>query len=156
MTLTVALEPDPDERRRVQRHLTTRLPEWFDQTGSSVRYAAQAERLPGFVARLDGEPRGLLLLKPHGGSTAEIYWLGVDPNCHRSGVGRALVDAACDAARAENRDLLFVWTLDPSVDYEPYARTRRFYEAMGFRYVLLEHVPDERNPLGLYMRRLAD
>jgi len=155
MTPIVALEPDPNERRRIQQHLTALLPEWFDQTGSSVRYAAQAERLPGFVAQLDGEPKGLLLFKRHAGRTAEIYWLGVDPACHRAGIGRALVSAACAAARADSRDLLFVWTLDPSFDYEPYERMRRFYEAMGFRYVLSEHVPDERNPLGLYMKRLA-
>ena len=156
MDLSVAFETDPAQRRQLQRRLTALLPEWFDQNGSSVRYAAQAERLAGYVARLDGEPKGLLLYKKHGPLSAEIYWLGVDPACHRSGVGRALVDAACTAARADKLRLLFVWTLDPSVADEPYARTRRFYEAMGFRYVLSEHAPKEVNPLGLYLKHLAD
>ena len=49
---------------------------------------------------------------------------------------------------------LFVQTLHPGAVYEPYARTRRFYEALGFRYVLEPQAPDAANPLAIYMKPL--
>src|SRR5207253_2739396 len=76
-------------KRRLQEHLSALLPEWFAQSDSNLKYAAQSEVLSGYVARLDGEPKGLLLLKKHSAISAEIYWLGVDPRCHRRGLGRA-------------------------------------------------------------------
>ena len=42
-----------------------------------MRYASQAEILPAWVANVDGKDGGLLLLKRHGGHSAEIYWMGV-------------------------------------------------------------------------------
>jgi ribosomal protein S18 acetylase RimI-like enzyme len=154
MMLTVSLETDRLAKRRIQEHLSSLLPQWFGKSDANLKYAAQAELLPGYVARLDGEPKGLLLYKTHSAVSAEIYWLGVDPRCHRSGIGRALVEAACGAATSDGVKFLFVCTLHPSRDYEPYQRTRRFYEAMGFRYVLEEQFPDEKNPLAFYMKFL--
>ena len=101
-----------------------------------------------------GEPKGLLLLKKCSAISAEVYWLGVDPTHHRSGIGRALVDAACQAVRSDGIQYMFVATLHPSAAYEPYERTQRFYDAMGFRYVLEEQFPDEENPMAFYMKPL--
>jgi GNAT superfamily N-acetyltransferase len=154
MTLSIALEPDPWRKRQLQEQLTARLPAWFGLPAANRAYAEQAEKLPGFIARIDGVPRGLLLLDRHSAIGVEIHWMGVDPDCHRAGVGRALVEAACEAARADDAEVIFVHTLHPSVVYEPYARTRRFYEAIGFRPVPGESVPDRDNPLALYRKRL--
>jgi hypothetical protein len=50
---------------------------------------------------------------------------------------------------------LFVATLHPNVPYEPYWRTRRFYEAMGFVYVLEEQFPaNPENPIAYYLKQL--
>jgi ribosomal protein S18 acetylase RimI-like enzyme len=152
--LTVALETDPFAKRRLQERLTALLPQWFGRAAANRKYAAQSEILPGYVAQLDGNPKGLLLYKRYSGVSAEIYWLGVDPHFHRSGVGRALVDAAAGDAASDGVRFLFLFTLHPSVDYEPYRRTRLFYEAMGFRYVLEEQFPDETSPLAVYMKQL--
>jgi GNAT superfamily N-acetyltransferase len=154
--LAVSLEADRFAKRSLQEHLSALLPEWFAQSDSNLKYAAQSEVLSGYVARLDGEPRGLLLLKKHSAISAEIYWLGVDPRCHRRGIGRALVEAACEAARSVGEKFLFVCTLYPGAAYEPYRRTRLFYEAMGFQYVLQEPFPDETNPLAFYMKCLLN
>lgn len=154
MTLSISLETDPRRKRQLQEQLAAGLLAWFGQRAANLAYAAQAERLPGFVACVDGIARGMMLLKKHSDISAEIYWLGVAPDHHRSGIGRALVDAACDAAKTDKANFLFVQTLHPGTTYEPYQRTGRFYEAMGFRYVLEEQFPDKANPLALYMKCL--
>jgi GNAT superfamily N-acetyltransferase len=74
--------------------------------------------------------------------------MAVTPARHRQGVGRALVRAASEAARAGGTKYLFVATLHPDDPYEPYRRTREFYESMGFVYVLEEQFPaDPNNPI---------
>ena len=154
MPLSISLEADPRRKRQLQEQLTAGLPEWFGQPAANRAYAEQSERLPGYVARVDGAPRGLLLLKTHSPVSAEIYWMGVDRACHHSGIGRALVEAACAAARQDKALFMFVQTLHGRIAYEPYARTRRFYEALGFRYMLEAQGTDETNPLALYRKRL--
>lgn len=153
--IDVSIEYDPSRKREIQRNLTASLPEWFGDAEANRHYASQAEILTGYVARLDGNVRGMLLLKAYGRTSIEIYWLGVDPDRHRLGVGRALVDAACTAAQADGVKFVFVSTLHPRESYAPYQRTLQFYEAMGFRYVLEEQMPKDRNPLAYFIRQLG-
>jgi GNAT superfamily N-acetyltransferase len=153
--LNVFLEPSPARKRDLQERLTAELPGWFGNADSNARYALQAEVLDGYVAESEGVPRGLLLLKQSSSVSAEIYWMAVDPVCHRLGIGRALVEAAVEAVRTQGVRYLFVATLHPAIPYEPYQRTRRFYEAMGFACVLEEQSPaDPASPLGYYLRQL--
>ena len=86
----------------------------------------QAETLEAWVAGYDGRAVGLLLLKRHSGVSAEVYWLGVDPDHHRRGIGRALVGALERRLREEKAKFLFVMTLHPDDPYEPYRLTRAF------------------------------
>jgi GNAT superfamily N-acetyltransferase len=153
--MEITLENSPAVKRGIQQSLTALLPEWFGLADANRHYAAQAEILPGYVARIAGESKGLLLLKTHSAISAEVYWLGVDPSCHRCGIGRALMKAASDAALRDGAKFMFVATLHPGIAYEPYRRTRRFYESLGFQYVLEEQFPDEDNPLGYYMKALS-
>jgi GNAT superfamily N-acetyltransferase len=155
MSLSIALEPDPRRKRQVLERLTAGLPEWFGRPDANRAYAEAAETLRGWMAHVDGEPRGLLLLKRHGPVSAEIYWMGVDRACHRCGIGRALVEAAGAGARRDGLAYLFVHTLHPRVRDEAYERTRLFYEALGFQYVLEEQFPTATNPLAVYMKSLS-
>ncbi|HKD62020.1 MAG TPA: hypothetical protein VKB47_16275, partial [Terracidiphilus sp.] len=60
-----------------------------------------------------------------------------------------------EAVRSQGVKYLFVATLNPAIPYEPYERTRRFYEAMGFEYVLEEQFPANlASPLGYYLKQL--
>jgi ribosomal protein S18 acetylase RimI-like enzyme len=148
MGVSVAREEDPAASRRLLETLTARLPEWFAQPESNRHYAGQAEILETWVARLDGSARGLLLLKRHGAVGAEIYWLGVDPDHHRQGIGKALIGAIEDRLRQERVKYLVVTTLHADDPYEPYRRTRAFYERLGFELLL------SRDPIAYYLKPL--
>jgi ribosomal protein S18 acetylase RimI-like enzyme len=155
--LSVAQERDSAANRRLLEALTARLPQWFAQAESNRHYAEQAEKLEAWVARLDGQAAGLLLLKRHSAASAEIYWLGVDPGHHRRGVGRALIGALERRLRDEKARFLFVTTLHPEVDYEPYRRTRAFYESIGFELALSSAqgpAGPSSDPLACYLKLL--
>jgi len=111
--------------------LVKSLPQWF--TPDVVEKApADAARLPARVAVNEtGVPVGLVVWKVKG-TEAEIEWIMVAPEFHRQGLGRRLVADLVARLRGTGVTRLVVNTVAPSVDYEPYARTRGFYEAMGF------------------------
>jgi GNAT superfamily N-acetyltransferase len=158
MDVAVACESRPASKRRLIEALTQRLPQWFAQSDANLHYAEQAELLDGWVARIDGQPAGLLLLKRHSPASAEIYWLGVDPDRHRRGIGRALIEAVERRLKDEQARFLFVMTLHPDVDYEPYRRTRAFYGRLGFSLALSTHhgpVGPSRDPLAWYLKLLS-
>lgn len=157
MALEIARETDAQAKRGLIEALTARLPLWFGQPESNRHYAGQAEKLEGWTARRDGQGAGLLLVKRHGPASAEIYWLGVDPDHHRSGIGRALVERVERQLEDEGVKYLLVMTLHPDDPYEPYQRTRRFYEALGFAFVLtMDHGEEgvQDNLLACYLKLL--
>jgi predicted N-acetyltransferase YhbS len=155
VNIIVYRETDPGQKRKLQEHLTRLLPEWFGKAESNAHYAARAEVLDGYVAEVGGVARGLLLLGKNSATSAEIYWMGVDPTLHRKGIGKVLVEAAAAGTKASGVKWFFVATLHPKDTYEPYRRTRSFYEAQGFEFVLEEQFPaDPENPVGWYMRPL--
>lgn len=108
------------------------LPQWFGIPQSNAEYAAAAERELAWVAEDSGKALGLMVLIDHGFAAIEIHLLAVRPDLHRRGVGRALVEQACAVARGLGKAYVTVKTRGPSLPYEPYERTRAFYEAAGF------------------------
>jgi ribosomal protein S18 acetylase RimI-like enzyme len=157
MDITVTQEKEAASSRRLLEALTARLPQWFAQADSNRHYAGQSEILESWVARIGGSPAGLLLLKRHNPASAEIYWLGVDPGHHRRAIGQALVQAVERQLKDEKARHLFVMTLHPDVDYEPYRHTRALYEALGFEFVLTAGqgpTGPSRDPLAWYLKPL--
>jgi GNAT superfamily N-acetyltransferase len=141
------------------------LPAWFGIESALLEYAAAAEELPTFVVRAPGagtpgaepggEVAGFLTLRPTSARAVEVHVMGVRPEHHRRGIGRALVERAAAYARAEGFALLHVKTLAPSDPDPGYAGTRAFYEALGF--VPLEELPQvwgPENPCLLLVRPL--
>ena len=119
------------------------LGEWFTPQGLADM-AIDAPLQGGFVAFAGaGTPVGFILFNVTQG-IGHITWLGVARDHHRRGIGRRLVDRLVSHLRSSGVPELHVDTLGPSVDYEPYARTRAFYAAMGFA----EHrrIPQPDNP----------
>lgn len=107
--------------------------------------ARAAERGPGLVA-LDaaGTLVGFLTVERHFPEAWDITWMAVHPDHHRRGIGRRLVAALIADARDQGVRLLQVKTLADRHPSPEYARTRRFYAALGF--LRLEVLPDLWGP----------
>jgi GNAT superfamily N-acetyltransferase len=109
------------------------LPDWFGIEEAVVDYIKAAAQLPTLVARVNETDAGFLVIKQHNTYAAEIYVMGVLPEYHHQGVGRALVQRAESYLRLMGVEYLQVKTLAATHPDPFYARTRAFYEALGFR-----------------------
>ncbi|HEY5271354.1 MAG TPA: GNAT family N-acetyltransferase [Anaerolineales bacterium] len=131
------------------------LPDWFGMEEAILDYEREIEHLPTFLARADGSVLGFLSLKQHTPYAAEILVMGVHPDVQRGGIGRALVDAAEAHARGLGVEFMQVKTLGSSRPDEGYARTRAFYEVMGFRPLEeFKQIWDENNPCLVMVKRM--
>jgi GNAT superfamily N-acetyltransferase len=108
------------------------LPNWFGMPESNAAYVRNVEALPMFAAENNGVVEGFIALKRMTSFAFEIHVLGVHPELHRKGVGRALLLRAEEYVRATGVRYLTVKTLSASDPDPGYARTRAYYEAMGF------------------------
>lgn len=117
------------------------LPAWFGIDAGLEEMRRAAEREPGFVALMDpGRVIGFLTVRRHFPESWDITWMAVHPDHHRRHIGRQLIDALAEDARDNGVRLLQVKTLadlHPSLEY---ARTRAFYQSLGF--LRLEVLPD--------------
>lgn len=127
---------DPDAVERLLRS----LPDWFGIEESLKEYVEDARSKPTYlaVAPAMNEVLGALLVTQHHRESAEIHLLAVSSEHHRRGIGRALVAAFEADMRTAGVRVLQVKTLGPSRPDEAYARTLRFYLAIG--YVPLEEL----------------
>lgn len=123
------------------------LPQWFGVETALQAYSTEIDRLPTFLACEASHEIGFLSLKQHNRFAAEIYVMGVLPEFHRHGTGRALVEIAQQWLRHQSVEYLQVKTLGPSHPDSDYARTRAFYAAMDFRPLEeFKQIWDENNP----------
>jgi GNAT superfamily N-acetyltransferase len=125
---------------RICEPIIRALPAWFGIEAATNQYIADIEGLPTLLASIDDQVVGFLTLKLHTEYAAEIHVTGVCSEWHRKGVGRALLGEAERHLRQRGIEYLQVKTLSPAHPDKNYARTRDFYQAMGFR--PLEEFPD--------------
>ena len=131
------------------------LPQWFGLEASLAQYVADVDHLPTFLAREADQVLGFLTLKQHTPYAAEVYVMGVQPEAHRRGLGRALMAAAQAWLRQQAVEYLQVKTLGPSHGDPYYAQTRAFYLALGFRPLEeFKQIWNEQNPCLILVQRL--
>ena len=116
----------------IAEQILRRLPQWFGVESALLRYAAEAQTLPTFVAFAADTPIGFINLREHNRDTLEINCIAVAPDRHGSGVGTGLCNAASNWWASRGGRLLQVKTIGPSRENSYYARTRGFYAARGF------------------------
>jgi ribosomal protein S18 acetylase RimI-like enzyme len=109
------------------------LPEWFGIEAAIVHYIEEIDRLPTFLAWNQQQVVGFLSIKRHTDFAAEIYVMAVHPHFHRQGVGKQLVTVAEQVLRQQGIEYLQVKTLGLSRPDPNYAKTRAFYESVGFK-----------------------
>lgn len=109
------------------------LPQWFGMEQSIINYGIDISRMPTFVARVDMATLGFLTLKVNTVYAAEIWVMGVRPEHHRQGIGQALLVMAEQYLCQQGVEYLQVKTISARDDSPNYAKTRSFYEAVGFR-----------------------
>jgi carbonic anhydrase len=88
--------------------------------------ALSAAYLCVLLARVDGRAAGCVALKALDRERAELVRLYVEPALRRDGVGRALTEAAIDAARAEGRRTVLLHTR------QRWAAATALYRRLGF------------------------
>ena len=85
-----------------------------------------------WIAEMDGEPVGSVLLVKHGRATAKLRLLLVEPKARGRGLGRRLVEQCIDFARDKGYRRLVLWT-QSNLD-----AARGIYRAAGFRRIKAE------------------
>jgi ribosomal protein S18 acetylase RimI-like enzyme len=130
---------------------------WSDYLGRIADVGSRARRTAVLVAVEDGRILGSATLELAGRiddddpelapDEAHIRMLGVHPDARGRGVGRSLMDACFDRARAEGRARMTLHTT------QRMRAARRMYERMGF-----DRLPDRVFPDGFvllsYERRI--
>lgn len=96
---TILKVDDPSQKSQIEETILSRLPEWFGIPESTQEYINGCEDKPLWVAVVDGKPVGFIALKETSPATAEIYVMGVLPQLHHGGIGRALYSAFEEYAR---------------------------------------------------------
>lgn len=141
----------PEQRAAIARQVLEKLPDWFGIPESREAYIRESRAQPFWADIEDGAARGFLALKETSPYTVELAVMGVLPQYHRRGIGRALFEAAWQYARTEGYAFLQVKTVREGC-YASYDGTNAFYKSLGFRE--LECFPalwGEENPCQIYV-----
>lgn len=148
----VSRRSSPDVRR-----ILGALPDWFGDPVAIENYAAAAADGPydSRLAVLGGTVVGVALTRRHFPASAELHLIAVHPTVHGRGVGSALVESIAADLAADGCRFLSVHTVGPSFDHEPYARTRAFYERLGFTPLEEHHGLDWSGPSVILVRPLG-
>ncbi len=131
------------------------LPDWFGIEEAIGNYARDIQTMPTWVAEADGKVVGFLTLNRHNEHSAEIHVMAVAGAYHGQGCGRQLVEHAEQVLRTGSVEFLQVKTMAPSSPDTYYARTRGFYEHMGFKPLEENRMWGEQNPCLIMVKHLA-
>ncbi|HLI07807.1 MAG TPA: GNAT family N-acetyltransferase [Ktedonobacteraceae bacterium] len=112
------------------------LPHHFGYESGRAACAQEVRTGKGWVVTLDGHVVGFLTVQDYFNTTAEITWMAVHAQHRGQGIGKRLIQRLRQEMKARGYRLLLVSTLASSYDEGPtedgYARTRAFYQAVGF------------------------
>lgn len=129
-----SIEEITDRKDEIAEGILRLLPDWFGIESGIAEYCCNVNQLPLFAAVTQtGVFIGFLSLKEHNEFSGEIYVMGIAPEYHRHGIGKALVEYSVEYCRNRGLKFLQVKTLGLSCPDSFFDRTRKFYLKVGFR-----------------------
>lgn len=120
----------PQRRREIAQAVLSALPEWFGLPESTAEYVRLCGDAPFWAAMEENQPAGFIAMKETSPYAAEILVMGVLPQCHRRGLGRALWQALYARAQSLGYEFLQVKTVRQGC-YPEYDRTNAFLLGPG-------------------------
>ena len=140
-----------EEKKTVARQILEALPEWFGISESTENYISQSAEQVMFASYDNEKPVGFICLKETGKDTVELAVMGVRKEYHRKGIGKALFDAAKQAAKDKGYSFFQVKTVQMG-RYKEYDDTNMFYISLGFKeFEVFPTLWDEWNPCQIYV-----
>jgi ribosomal protein S18 acetylase RimI-like enzyme len=131
------------------------LPAWFGIEKDIIHYSTEIDNLPTWLACEEEHVIGFVSLQQHTPFLAEVFVMGILPESHRKGIGKALIYSAQEWLKSCRVEYLQVKTLGSSRSDAGYAKTRAFYKAMGFRPLEeLKQIWDEDNPCLIMVKKI--
>ena len=113
----------------------------IDQLTHPERVLAAGGRI--FLAMAEGKPVGMMMLEPFGDGTAEPFKFGVLEAYRNRGIGKALMEATIDTARAMGVHTLVL------TSHHSLKAALHIYESYGFTYEDHDHVTFELSDIAM-------
>lgn len=154
--VSFAAVQDNETKSVYTKEVLEKLPEWFGNKQALDEYVIEVAELTFWAAlNKDNTCVGFFAVKTHYGHTGDIFVCGVLPEYQHSGIGKTLYNMAEKYFIQIGCKYIIVKTLSDTIEYEPYARTREFYERVGFEpLITLTEMWDECNPCLIMFKSL--
>ena len=78
------------DKEKIATYILSHLSDWFGLPESTQSYITESRDMPFWAAYQEEQPVGFIALKETSPATAEVFVMGVLPECHHSGLGRQL------------------------------------------------------------------
>jgi ribosomal protein S18 acetylase RimI-like enzyme len=125
-------------------------PGWFDRIAINESIPRDIKLHPGYVAERSDGIIGFIVYSLEN-ERGQIKWIGVRLELHRQGIGTELHRAMEEKLNRTGIKEIRVETVAEETEYEPYERTRAFYEKMGFRVEKVARTKSEDTGEEFYM-----
>jgi GNAT superfamily N-acetyltransferase len=122
----------PDLAEGLCRKITADLPEYFGLPEVNEHYAIGVRSRSNLAAKAGEEYVGLISIDFPYPENANIYWMGILRQYHRTGIGKILSYEAFKQAKNRGAKTISVETLSPEETDENYLKTYQFYKSLGF------------------------
>ena len=132
MNLLIEKVETEEEHSRICKKVILSLPDWFGLEKANKEYIEKVGNTDFYAAYMFDIVKGFFSIISHFPQTSEIYVCGILSEYHRLGIGRKLLNVIEKDLKKKGVKFLTVKTLNASHPDKGYAKTRMFYEAVGF------------------------